>query len=82
MDFIFGTYGNHNFLTPAEAARELRVSTATIYRLLSDGRIRAVKVGSQYRIDKREVVIHTREETPGFVSYTGHAFDAARDRRR
>jgi len=38
------------FLTPAEIARDLRVSKMTVFRLLSTGAITSVRVGRQFRI--------------------------------
>jgi excisionase family DNA binding protein len=38
------------FLTVAEVAATLRVSDMTIYRLITGGEIRALKVGRSYRI--------------------------------
>jgi excisionase family DNA binding protein len=38
------------FLTVAEVATTLRVSDMTIYRLIANGEIRALKVGRSYRI--------------------------------
>jgi excisionase family DNA binding protein len=38
------------FLTVAEVAATLRVSDMTIYRLITNGEIRALKVGRSYRI--------------------------------
>jgi excisionase family DNA binding protein len=39
------------FLTVAEVAAQARVSKATIYRLIRDGTIRSVRIGSNRRID-------------------------------
>jgi excisionase family DNA binding protein len=38
------------FLTVSELAASLRVSDMTIYRLITGGDIRAVKIGRSYRI--------------------------------
>jgi excisionase family DNA binding protein len=38
------------FLTVSEVAGILRVSDMTIYRLIADGQIRALKVGRSYRV--------------------------------
>ncbi|MDR1189847.1 MAG: helix-turn-helix domain-containing protein [Bifidobacteriaceae bacterium] len=38
------------FLTVSEVAARLRVSDMTIYRLITNGEIRALKVGRSYRI--------------------------------
>jgi excisionase family DNA binding protein len=35
------------FLTPAEAAEELRVSSDTVLRLIADGRLPAIRVSSR-----------------------------------
>jgi len=43
------------FLSPAEVADTLRVSTATVYRRLRAGEIKHVRIGSQYRIPRQEV---------------------------
>ena len=40
----------------AEAARSLRVSPRTVRRLCMDRKIPAVKVGSQWRIDRTELM--------------------------
>lgn len=36
--------------TPREVARMFRVSTATVWRLIRKGEIRAIRIGGQYRI--------------------------------
>jgi excisionase family DNA binding protein len=69
-----------DFLTPAECARELRVSSATIYRLLEQRRIQAVKVGAQYRISRKDVLAATRQAAPEAYSYM-RAGAGASDRR-
>jgi excisionase family DNA binding protein len=38
------------FLTVSEVAATLRVSDMTIYRLITNGEIRALKIGRSYRI--------------------------------
>lgn len=40
-----------NLLTVKEVAALLRVSTQTLYKMLEQGQIPAVKVGSQWRFD-------------------------------
>jgi excisionase family DNA binding protein len=42
------------YWTPSEAAHELRVSIATVYRLIEQGKVVAVRVGSQWRIPAGE----------------------------
>ena len=45
----------HELLTPHEAARLLRVSQSTVYRLLARGSIPAARVGGQWRIDSADL---------------------------
>jgi excisionase family DNA binding protein len=45
----------HRLLNPAEVAVELRVSAPTIYRMVSRGELRAVKVGGQLRVDRDDL---------------------------
>lgn len=43
------------FLTVAEVADIMRVSTMTVYRLIKSGDLAAVRVGKSYRLDEDEV---------------------------
>ena len=43
------------FLTVAEVARGLQVSNMTIYRLVTSGRLPAVRIGRSYRIREDDV---------------------------
>lgn len=43
------------FLTVAEVADSLRVSTMTVYRLIKAGELRAVRVGKSYRLAEDDV---------------------------
>lgn len=43
------------FLTAAEVAELLRVSTMTVYRLIKSGEIAAVRVGKSYRVREDDV---------------------------
>jgi excisionase family DNA binding protein len=43
------------FLTVAEVADSLRVSTMTVYRLIKSGDLRAVRVGKSYRLTQDDV---------------------------
>ena len=43
------------FLTVAEVAGALRVSTMTVYRLIKSGDLRAVRVGKSYRLTEDDV---------------------------
>jgi len=44
-----------NLLTVKEVAALLRVSTQTLYKMLEQGQIPAVKVGSQWRFDRDKI---------------------------
>ena len=43
------------FLTAAEVAELLRVSTMTVYRLIKAGQLPAVRVGKSYRVREDDV---------------------------
>ena len=43
------------FLTVAEVADILRVSTMTVYRLIKSGEMRAIRVGKSYRLTEEDV---------------------------
>ncbi len=43
------------FLTVAEVASQLRVSTMTVYRLIKAGQLAAVRVGKSYRVREDDV---------------------------
>jgi excisionase family DNA binding protein len=43
------------FLTVAEVAAQLRVSTMTVYRLLKAGPLASVRVGKSYRVREEDV---------------------------
>ena len=42
------------FYLVEELAGELRVSNMTIYRYIKAGRLRAYKIGGEFRIDKKD----------------------------
>jgi putative molybdopterin biosynthesis protein len=44
-----------HFLTVPETAERLRVSAKTVYRLVWSGQLPAHRIGSQIRIDEREL---------------------------
>lgn len=57
-------------LTVGEVAGLMRVSNMTVYRLIKSGQLRAIRVGKNYRLRRREVenylterTIRTQEET-------------------
>ncbi len=43
------------FMTTSEVAQLLRVSTATVYKLIRQRQIPALKIGSDYRFDKDSI---------------------------
>jgi excisionase family DNA binding protein len=43
------------FLTVAEVAAAMRVSTMTVYRLIKSGELAAVRVGHHYRIRESDL---------------------------
>jgi excisionase family DNA binding protein len=47
--------GRAQYLTVAEVAAILRVSTMTVYRLIKSGDLVAVRVGKSYRLSEDEV---------------------------
>ena len=44
-----------DLLTVEEVARELRLSTKTIRRMIQDGRLIAIDTGKEYRIQRSEL---------------------------
>jgi excisionase family DNA binding protein len=44
-----------NLFTPKETADVLRVSLPTIRRMIHDGRLKAIKISSAYRIKESEI---------------------------
>jgi|GEM_PF-804540 excisionase family DNA binding protein len=48
------------FYTAEELARELKVNIMTIYRYIKRKKLRAYKIGKQFRIDKKEFGIFLR----------------------
>jgi excisionase family DNA binding protein len=49
------------FLTVAEVADALRVSKMTIYRLVHDGRLPAIRVGRSFRVPESSLRAYFRE---------------------
>ena len=49
------SYAGARFLTAAEVAGTLRVSTMTVYRLIKAGDLPAVRVGKSYRVREDDV---------------------------
>lgn len=48
------TTASKKFYTAQELADKLRVNVMTIYRYIKAGRLKAYKIGKEYRIDKNE----------------------------
>lgn len=46
--------GEQRWRTVASIARELRIHTMTVYRLIASGRLPASKVGRLYRIEESD----------------------------
>jgi putative molybdopterin biosynthesis protein len=44
----------NNFYTAEELAKELRVNIMTIYRYIKAKKLKAYKLGKEFRIDKKE----------------------------
>lgn len=49
--------------TLKEVAEKLRVSYLTVYKAVQDGRIKAVKIGRDYRVTEEEVERIKKEGT-------------------
>lgn len=50
-----GNFSDMRFLTVAEVAETMRVSTMTVYRLVKSGELPAVRFGRSYRIPESAV---------------------------
>ena len=49
------------FLTVAEVASKMRVSKMTVYRLVHNGELSAVRVGRSFRVPENAVQTYLRE---------------------
>ena len=49
------SHASARFLTAAEVAGSLRVSTMTVYRLIKAGDLPAVRVGKSYRVREDDI---------------------------
>ena len=49
------SYARARFLTVAEVADLMRVSTMTVYRLIKSGELPAVRVGKSYRLREEDI---------------------------
>jgi len=52
------------FLTVAEVADIMRVSSMTVYRLIKAGDLRAARVGKSYRVTEDDVDRYIAEASP------------------
>ncbi|MEI6669738.1 MAG: helix-turn-helix domain-containing protein [Acidobacteriota bacterium] len=50
------------FLTPTEVLRTLRVNARTLYRLMSEGTLPAVRIGRQWRVRPRDFELWLRRQ--------------------
>ncbi|MGI8807617.1 MAG: helix-turn-helix domain-containing protein [Acidimicrobiales bacterium] len=55
IDLVAQNHERARFLTVAEVAGQLRVSTMTVYRLLKAGQLASVRVGKSYRVREDDV---------------------------
>jgi excisionase family DNA binding protein len=64
-----------HLLTAKEVAAMLRVSSQTLYKMLEQGEIPAVKIGSQWRFDREKVKswLEGRADEPDPAKPTGGA---------
>jgi excisionase family DNA binding protein len=49
------SYARARFLTVAEVAELMRVSTMTVYRLIKSGDLPSVRVGKSYRLREEDI---------------------------
>jgi excisionase family DNA binding protein len=55
IQLVAKSHERARFLTVAEVAAQLRVSTMTVYRLLKAGQLASVRVGKSYRVREDDV---------------------------
>ncbi len=63
-----------NLLTLKEVAKLLRLSPQTLYKMLEQGEIPAVKIGSQWRFDREQLKSWLNRHT---AEADGHAQNGA-----
>ena len=56
-----------NLMTIEEVAEYLRVHTSTVYRLVRQGALPAVKIGKQWRVDRETLAEWLRESATGGI---------------
>lgn len=47
---------NNEFYTAQELADKLRVNIMTIYRYIKSGKLKAYKIGKEFRVDKKQFI--------------------------
>ena len=55
------SFGDVRFLTVAEVAAVMRVSKMTVYRLVHNGELPAVRVGRSFRVPEQAVQDYLRD---------------------
>jgi len=55
----------NNWLTVDEIAARLRVSRMTIYRLVHEGEIPAIRVGHSFRVDEADLEVYLKTQRLG-----------------
>lgn len=55
VDGPTGDISGVKFLTVAEVAAVMRVSKMTVYRMVHDGQLPAVRVGRSFRVEEKDV---------------------------
>jgi excisionase family DNA binding protein len=61
VDNSHGDISDPHFLTVAEVAAMMRVSKMTVYRLLHNGELPAVRVGRSFRVLEKDVDEYLRK---------------------
>jgi len=51
-----GTLNGYDVLSVSEFAREISVTSQAVRKMIGEGRVRAMKIGEQYVIDKGELM--------------------------
>ncbi len=61
-----GILGEHEFLTTDEVLEYLRINARTVYRLIRNGELPAVRIGRQWRIRRNDLDewLETRRPVP------------------
>jgi len=57
---------DHKILTVKEVSELLKIHEGTIYKMVREGRIPAFKIGSEWRFEKKDQIVHwIAEQTIG-----------------